>query len=195
MTKNQYLDSLYTLLKTLDEQKKKQILFEYEERISELIESGKSEKEAVASLKTPQAVAAENGIYMSYSPSGPSSLIKSIFAGISLLFLNLFIVIPPLALIIGLLIGLFGLSVGLLIGGFAGFAGILFAPLFPVFIDFHEGAMLVLSNGMFRYGISLLLLGLSSTGAVFLILVAKTCEIFFKFLKSYIMWNINIIKR
>ena len=140
MKKKEFLKKLKKGLAPMGGYERQRVLDYYDEMISDRIETGKTEEEAVAELGSPEYVIEKTLIEAGIDPSQKQAFFKEPDGKIKTVWLVVLIAGAPLWF--GLACGLFGLAVGLFCAVIGIAAGVISACLGMVFGGF----------GMFVYG-------------------------------------------
>lgn len=180
MTKEQFLNSLDTALRKLPKEDREEIKQDFMEHFLMGEAEGKSEKEIIAALGSPQQIgkemAANYYVDQMETQITPGSIFKAIWAIIGLGFFNLVIVLGPLIGILGILLG----------GWIAGMAFVLSPLLVLVNVFVYPGSFeffdLFVATGLSGLGIFI------SIGMYF-----ATKAIIFGLIR-YLKFNISLVK-
>lgn len=189
MNKQQYLHHLKSLLKSLPEPERQEIISDYEEHFQIGLAKGKSEADISRSLGDVKSIAkqytADYHVTKAEKESTAVNILQAVLASLGLGFFNLVFVLGPFMAALSVLITLFGISISFALGGFVGMIAILLAPLLPGTIQIA----ISLPIGFFSC------LGLTAVGMLFFIGNLYLTRYFFKVTVVYLKWNMNIIIR
>ena len=189
MTKAQFLAELKRSLGALSEPEKQDILYDYEEHFRIGLDEGKSEEEIARALGNPRAIGKSyriDALLDTEKEGGVSgfSLLRAVFASLSLTFLNIVFVLGPLIGLAGVLIGLWGLAVSLLCFGLR----ISLCPLWPCVPRIITNPLLDHAFQFFA-GVGIAALGLlASLGMM------KLTAWFYLMVAAYVKFNSRIIR-
>ncbi|WXR62865.1 DUF1700 domain-containing protein [Peptostreptococcaceae bacterium AGR-M142] len=197
MTKQDYMDELYDLLRNIDDRQRKKILYEYEDCFNTFMDQGKHVDEIVKIIGTPKEVARRYDvkIFNIDRLSGDSSGfgIKAIIAFIALMFFNITFVLGPYISVLVLAFCILIVALCFIFIGIAVPLAIVLEPLlgFTGYININMNFQnQALGNlGLVFGGIALLFLGV-----VLILLGIKAIKFIFNLTKAYILFNVRLIK-
>jgi uncharacterized membrane protein len=190
MNKDEFLAQLRQSLRGMPDADKNDILHDYEEHFRMGIAEGRNEEEIAQQLGNPRVIGNSYRIDAmlddpkhSGSPRA-ASVLRAVFASISLTFLNLVFVVGPFFGLVGILIGLWAVSVSLM------FAGVRLSVsfLWPVFEQIISNRLL---DGAFMFfgGI-----GLAAVGLLAAVGMVKLTQWFVIGVASYVRFNARIVR-
>jgi uncharacterized membrane protein len=190
MKKNEFLAQLKRALGSLPEGEKKEILADYEEHFSIGLAEGKSEEEISRALGNPRVLGASFRIesMMEEGKSGwtLASILRAVFASLSLGFFNLVIVLGPFIGVVAVVISLWAVAASLALSGVAVLLGLIVMPILPQFLSTGglSAAFLVFAS-IGTSGLGLLAsIGMWYLSKWFIIAIAK-----------YVQLNVRIVAR
>jgi len=194
MNKQEFLHILELSLKSLSEQDKKEILYDYEEHFRIGEESGKSDEELILELGDPNNIAnqyktskeLDNKLATNDENQDKRPIIIPIIAICGLLLFNLIFILGPFIGIAASIIGLFLGAIGIILGGIGIILGTLLMPLFPQYIN--------IPTGISGFAIVFFGIGTVSLGLLFLLGMYYVGKYFCLGTGKYINWNLKIIK-
>lgn len=160
MTRDQFLNELWSHLAPVPEGTRKEWMFDYEEHFRMAAEHGKSEEESAGELGDPRLIAKEMmlGYRVSEAQSSGGSLpsvSRAVFAAVGLGFFNLVFVLGPYIALLGVLFSLWAVSASFVLAAFPvlyeGFIGDAFSfPLAGFIAMIAIGLGLLLGAGCYR---------------------------------------------
>ncbi|GGM33181.1 membrane protein [Paraliobacillus quinghaiensis] len=184
MEKRGFMRELEYHLRGLSVADKKDILQDYEDhfKIGEI--DGKSEQDVILELGSPRMIAQErlaerqtvHSATNSISPENKSNLARSLFLAIVLLLFNLIIMLGPFVGLLGVLVGFWAVAISFTLAPFAWLFSLFVQPGAEVWAEFF------------------VVLTMASVGVligVAMIFITKVC---YRIVKSYIKWNVRIIR-
>lgn len=181
MTKHEFLARLDKLIKSIPEQERNDILFDYHSHFEAGLAEGKSEEEIAKSLGHPNMIAKEllANYHISVAQSQPSlrHVGRAVIATVSLGFFNLIFVLGPFIALFCVIIAFYAVAIALLLAPFS-----LFLPFFFPVEPMEWVQMGFLSTVCVGLGL-LLLVGM--------IYVTRWC---YQFVLKYLQLNLRIIK-
>src|SRR5699024_7764819 len=180
MTKDEFLEALNNGLKKLRTEEREEIIRDFEEHFSHGYTEGKTDRDIIASLGSPENIVKE--IMLTYDAEQvketpvTGSLLRTIWLVIGLGFLNLVVVLGPV-------IGLFGLIIGIWAAG----ASFIVSPAFVLInVLIYQGTF-ALSDLFF----SILLCGL---GLFLIIGIYFVTKIVYNMFIRYVTFNVKLVK-
>ena len=192
--KNNFLKLLREHLMGMDEETKKEILYDYEEHFSIGSSKGQSEEEIIKRLGDPKIIASqyrfEKAIKRAENKLTVSNVLKAILAGIGLSLFNLLFV---LSFYVAVVASIFALTISFVATGIAGLAGMVQALLPFELSWFHTPfGIETLGDRAITFIIGLGVVILSSLLFFLFIKLGKTV---YKFTIKYLRANLEIIKK
>jgi uncharacterized membrane protein len=190
MNKEEFLFQLKRSLGRLSETEKREILSDYEEHFGAGLSLGKTEEEISRALGNPRALGAayrlESMIEEGKSGWTLVTVLRAVFASLSLGFFNLVIVLGPFFGIVAVVIGLWATAAALALTGVAGLMGLILMPIVPQFIDVGglNIAFLVFAS-----------IGVSALGVLALIGMWYVTKWFIFVVVKYVELNVRIVAR
>ena len=194
MNKEQFLKHLKNSLIGLDEETKKEIIYDYEEHFSEAIAKGRSEEQVVESLGDPKRIASqymfEKAIDRAESRISVPNILRAILAGIGLSLFNLIFVF---GLYIGIVATIFAMSISSVALVFAGLVGMVQSFL-PFELSWFGTPFVIETIGsrilLFFIGIGFVVLG-----SILLVIFIKVGKWVYKYTIKYLKANLEIVKK
>ena len=192
--KNNFLKVLREHLIGMDEETKKEILYDYEEHFNIGTSKGQSEEEIIKRLGNPKIIAShyrfEKAIKRAENKLTVSNVLKAILAGIGLSLFNLIFV---LGFYLGIVATIFALTISFVATGIAGLAGMVEALLPFELSWFHTPfGIETLGNRAITFIIGLGVVILSSLLFLFFIKLGK---LVYEYTIKYLNANLEIIKK
>ncbi len=192
MNKNEYMDRLYSSLRNMCEEEKREILMDYEEHFQVGLERGLSEEEISKNLGTPEQMAKHFKytalVNIAEEKTTPINIIRLIIAGIGLGFFNLILGLPFIVTIASLLISGAAVGLSLTVAGGSIFLATILEPLRLSFVS-----MSYIPNIFSRLMLIFIGIGLTFIGISITILFIKITKSFLLGLLKYIKTNVKII--
>jgi len=193
MTKEEFMRSLGSHLKSLSAKERADMLYDYEEHLRVAMEQGLPEEEAVASLGSPGVIAkellADCEVPEADKDTSVRNVSRAVLATIALGLFNFIVVLGPVLGIFGILVGMYCTSVALVIGPLVAAIGLAFAGAGTAFLNvFAPLASLWTGTAVFPL---LLAVGLGLLLLAFTLWVTKWLV---RGLVAYVNWNVSIIK-
>ncbi len=176
----------------LPESDRKEILYDYEEHFSMGIADGKGEEEIARSLGNPRVLGRSFEIdsLLEAPASGTgvtaASVIRALFASLSLTFFNVIVVLGPLLGLVGVMIGLWGAAVSLPLAGLGAILSPFAALIVPVY--FSLGGM----NPAFVFFAGI---GVAGLGLLAVIGMWRLSRLFVLMIAAYVRFNARIVGR
>jgi len=190
MNRIEFLSSLDRYLGNIDENQKKEILYDYDEHFSVAIEKGKTEEEISAALGSTQVIArqfkAECLLKKAQDNSSAQNIFSAIFAVVGLGFFNIVFVLGPFLGLVGVMVGLFATAFAISISGIAILGAVIF---FPWLLSIPQG-LYISSEALIFISVALI-----SLGALCSIGMAKLSKLFFNLILKYLKFNIGFVTR
>ncbi|SDM71279.1 HAAS signaling domain-containing protein [Sediminibacillus halophilus] len=161
MTKEIFLKEIDKRLKSLSNEEREEILFDFKEHIDAALSEGRDEQEIVEGLGNPAAIAkelqAEASLKIAEQERSITNIGRAVMAIISVSLINLLIVLGPALGMLALYIGLYGAAAVLSLSPLVFLFKVVFlhSPnlLFDFFVSITMGSFGVLcSIGLWRVG-------------------------------------------
>jgi uncharacterized membrane protein len=192
MNRERFLSELKRSLGTMPETERRDILSDYEEHFRMGLAEGKSEEQIAASLGNPRIIGksfAIDSLLEEPKEGGgvtAASVLRAVFASISLTFFNVIVVLGPFLALVGVMIGLWATAVSLPLSGIA----IVLAPV----------AALVVPNFFSLASMSPVFLvfagiGTAALGVLAVIGMWKLSRLFVLMIAEYVKFNLRIVTR
>lgn len=192
LNKKEYIDSLYSSLRNISEEEKRDILMDYEEHFQIGLERGLSEEEISKNLGSPEQIAKHfkytSLVSKAEEKTTPINIIRVIIAGIGLGFFNLILGLPFIVTIGSLLISGAAVGLSLVLAGGSFFVATILEPLNLPFVSIPYIPNVSSRLMLLCIGIGLALIGVSAT-----ILFIKISKRFLIGVLKYIKTNVKII--
>jgi uncharacterized membrane protein len=195
MTREQFLADLKRALSGMSDTEKREILYDYAEHFRMGAADGKSEEQIARALGNPRLLGRSyriDSLLEEPSDGGgvkAGSVVRAVFASVSLTFFNLIFILGPFLGLVGVMIGLWAVAVALPLSGVATvLASVLYgiAPFFRGYISLGGVNPAVL----FFAGIGVAGLGLLSVLGMW-----KLSGLFIQMTAAYIRLNARVVTR
>ena len=192
MTKEKFLSDLKGALGRMSDEERREVLYDYEEHFRMGLAAGKTEDQISQSLGNPRQIGRSYAMEsLLEEPKGggdvkAASVLRAVFASISLTFFNVIFILGPFLGLVGVLIGMWATAVALAASG----VGVV---LFPI------GALV--APGLFSMvGMNLAFVIFAGIGVAGLGLLAgigmwKLTQIFVRGTAAYLRFNARIVTR
>jgi uncharacterized membrane protein len=192
MNKEKFLSELKAALGRMSEEERREVIYDYEEHFRMGTADGKTEEQIAQSLGNPRAIGRSYAIdALLEEPKGgggvtATSVLRAVFASVSLTFFNVIFILGPFLGLVGVLIGLWATAVALAASG----VGVV---LFPI------GALV--APGLFSMvGMNLAFVIFAGMGVAGLGLLAgigmwKLTQLFVRGTAAYLRFNARIVTR
>lgn len=184
MTRDQFLHELTRALQQMQDEERRDVLYDYEEHIRSAMETGMSEEEAVRSLGSPKVIAkellADYYIHRAEADASTGNMVRAVLATISLGFFNIIVVLGPFCAAVGILIAFFAASFGLVFASIAGSIGLITGT---GIVGFPTPWMALFA-----------LLGTCGAGLLFFALAGYLGKWFGRITLDYLKFNLKIIQ-
>jgi len=146
MLREEFISRLEKLLRSIPEEDRNDIIYDYHEHIEIAVNNGLDEEKVISSLGSPESIAKQyrvkQYITKAESTGSTTSAFRAILATLGLGFFNIVFILGPFLAICGVLLA-FGISsVGVMIAG----AGLVIGGMFPQLIQGID--MQVVATGM-----------------------------------------------
>jgi len=191
MTRERYLADLKRSLGRMTDQERREVLYDYEEHFRMGLADGRPEEQIARSLGSPRLVGKAYAIdaLLDESKDGgldASSVLRAVFASISLGFFNIIFVLGPFLGLVGVMLGLWATAVALAVSGLA----VLLSPLATVIVP---GAISL--SGMNPAFLFFAGVGVAALGVLAGIGMVKLSEFFVRVIAAYVRLNLRIVTR
>jgi uncharacterized membrane protein len=192
MNKEQFLTQLKRALEGMPESEKREVLYDYEEHFRMGAAEGKSEEQIAQSLGNPRTIGGSyriDAILEGPKESGgvpAKSVLRAVFASLSLTLFNVIVVLGPFAGLVGALIGLWAGACSVALSGAAVVLGAIVAIAAPGLIPgvgLNPAFLLFAGIGVTALGV-LAVIGMGKLSKIFTLLVAR-----------YVRFNARIVTR
>jgi uncharacterized membrane protein len=176
----------------MSDEERREILYDYEEHFRMGMVDGRSEEQISKSLGNPRMVGKAYAIDALLDESkegggvGAASVVRAVFASISLGFFNIIFVLGPFLVIVGVMIGLWAAAAALGVSGLA----VLLSPLAAVIVP---GAISL--SGMNPAFLFFAGVGVAALGVLAVIGMIKVSELFVRLIAAYVRLNARIVSR
>jgi len=192
MNRDTFLSELKYALGRMQESEKREVLADYEEHFRMGIAEGKSEEQIAASLGNPRLLGKSYAIdALLEEPKGGGgvsavSVLRALFASISLGFFNLIFILGPLLGLVGVLIGLWAAAASLPLAGVATMVSPLVSLAAPWLYTLSglNSAFLVFAG-----------IGVAAIGLLAVIGMWKLTRLFVLMIAAYVKFNARIVTR
>jgi uncharacterized membrane protein len=192
MKREQFLSELRRALGRMSDQEKREVLYDYEEHFRMGLAEGKSEEDIARALGNPRYLGKSYAIdaLLEAPDDGrgvrAGSVLRAVFASISLTFVNVIFVLGPFMGLVGGMIGLWAAAVSLPLAGL----GTVLSPIAAAVVPgwFSLGGMsvaLVLFAG----------LGVTGLGLLAVLGMWKLSRLFVQMTAAWVRFNARIVTR
>jgi uncharacterized membrane protein len=192
MNKEKFLTELKRSLGRMSEVEKGDVLYDYEEHFRMGAAEGKSEEQIAEALGNPRAIGKSYAIdALLEEPKGgggvtATSVLRAIFASISLTFFNIIVVLGPFFGLVGVMIGLWATAASLALSGVAVLVSPIAALIVPgLFTLAGVNAAFLLFAGI----------GVAGLGLLAVIGMWKLSRLFVQATAAYVRFNARIMMR
>jgi uncharacterized membrane protein len=192
MSKERFLEDLKRSLGGIPEAERREVLADYDEHFRMGALEGKSEEQIAQALGNPRVIGKSFTIdSMLEEPKDgagvkAASVMRAVFASISLTFFNVIFVLGPLLGLVGVMIGLWAAAVSLPIAGVASVVSPLAALIVPRFFTLAGmNAAFLISAGI----------GISGLGLLAVIGMWGLTRLFIRMVAAYVRFNARIVMR
>ncbi len=192
MTKERFLSELKGSLGRMPEAERREVVYDYEEHFRMGAAEGKSEEQIAQSLGNPRVIGKSYAIdsLLEGSKDGgglsAASVLRAVFASISLTFFNVIFILGPFLGLVGVLIGLWATAVSLAVSG----AAVILSPLVKLIVPglislggFHPALL-------FFAGIAVA--GMGALACIGMVILSK---LFVRGTAAYLRFNARIVTR
>jgi len=192
MNREKFLAELKAALGRMPESEKREVLADYEEHFRMGMAEGKDEEQIAASLGNPRLLGKSYAIdALLEEPKGGGgvsavSVLRALFASISLTFFNLIFILGPFLGLVGVMIGLWAAAVSLPLAGVATLVSPLAALAAPGLFALSgiSTAFLVFAG-----------IGVAAIGLLAVIGMWKLTRVFVLMIAVYVKFNARIVTR
>ncbi len=192
MNREKFLSELKRSLGAMPESEKRDILSDYEEHFRMGLSEGKSEEQIADSLGNPRILGKSYAIdsLLEEPKAGggvtAASVLRAVFASISLTFFNVIVVLGPFLALVGVMIGLWAAAVSLPLSGIA----IVLAPVAALVVPGFFSLASMSPVFLVFAGI-----GTAALGVLAVIGMWKLSRLFVLVIASYVKFNLRIVTR
>ena len=192
MNRERFLFELKRSLGRMEESEKREILSDYEEHFRMGLSEGKSEEQIADLLGNPRILGKSYAIdsLLEEPKEGggvtAASVVRAVFASISLTFFNVIVVLGPFLGLVGVMIGLWATAVALPLSGIAIVLAPVAALIVPSFFSLStmSPAFLVFAG-----------IGIAAVGVLAVIGMWKLSRLFVRVVAAYVKFNLRIVTR
>jgi len=192
MNRERFLFELKRSLGRMEESEKREILSDYEEHFRMGLSEGKSEEQIADLLGNPRILGKSYAIdsLLEEPKEGggvtAASVVRAVFASISLTFFNVIVVLGPFLGLVGVMIGLWATAVALPLSGIAIVLAPVAALIVPSFFSLStmSPAFLVFAG-----------IGTAAVGVLAVIGMWKLSRLFVRVVAAYVKFNLRIVTR
>ncbi len=192
MTRQAFVAELARALGRMPETDRKEILYDYEEHFRMGLTDGKSEEEIARSLGNPRVLGRSFAIdAMLEAPASGAgvtagSVMRAVFASMSLTIFNVIFVLGPFLGLVGVMIGLWAAAVSLPLAGLGTFLSPIAALILPRYVSLAGmNAAFLLFAGI----------GVAGLGLLAVIGMWKLSRLFVLMIAAYVRFNARIVTR
>jgi uncharacterized membrane protein len=192
MTKEKFLSDLKGALGRMSDEERREVVYDYEEHFRMGMAEGKTEDQISQSLGNPRLIGRSYAMEsLLEEPRGggdvkAASVLRAVFASISLTFFNVIFILGPFLGLVGVLIGLWATAVALAASG----VGVILSPIgaliAPGFVSLGgmNVAFLIFSG-----------IGVGGLGLLAGIGMWKLTQLFVRGTAAYLRFNARIVTR
>lgn len=192
MNREKFLSELKAALGRMSEEERREVIYDYEEHFRMGTADGKTEEQIAQSLGNPRVIGRSYAIdALLEEPKGggavaATSVLRAVFASISLTFFNVIFILGPFLGLVGVLIGLWATAAALAVSG----VGVILSPV----------AALVVPRWVTLYGMGPLFyvfagIGVAGLGMLSGIGMWKLTQLFVRGTAAYLRFNARIVTR
>lgn len=192
MTKDRFLADLKRALGGMTETERREVLYDYEEHFRMGLAEGKAEEQISRSLGNPRVIGKSYAIdaLLEESKEGggvtAASVLRAVFASMSLTFFNIIFILGPFLGLVGVMIGLWAAAVSLGLAGVAVFLSPLAALITPRYVTLAgmNPAFLLFAG-----------IGVAGLGVLAVLGMWKLSGLFGQMIAVYVRFNARIVTR
>ncbi len=192
MRRDEFLSELRRALGRMSDQEKRDVMYDYEEHFRMGMAEGKSEEEIARSLGNPRLIGKSFQIdALLEEPKdggavGAGSVLRALFASISLTFFNVIFILGPFFGLVGAMIGLWAGAVSIFVAGAAAVLWSVVAEFLPnYFLNFGIHPAVLFFGGV----------GVAGLGVLSVIGMWQLSLLFVKATAAYVRFNARIVTR
>jgi len=192
MNKDTFLSELKRSLGRMPESERKDVLYDYEEHFRMGAADGKSEEQVAASLGNPRLIGKSYAIdsLLEDRKDGreatAGSVVRAVFASISLTFFNLIFILGPFVGLVGVMIGLWATAISLPIAGVSAVLSPIAALIVPQWVNLSGiGVAIWVFAGI----------GIAAIGVLAVIGMYLLSRLFLRGTAAYVKLNARIVTR
>jgi uncharacterized membrane protein len=192
MTREAFVAELARSLGRMPEKDRREILYDYEEHFRMGLADGKSEEEIARSLGNPRVLGKSFAIdAMLEAPASGTgvragSVMRALFASLSLTIFNVIFVLGPMLGLVAVMIGLWAAAVSLPLAGLGAFLAPIAALIVPAYVSLAGmNAAFILFAGI----------GIAGLGLLAVIGMWKLSRLFVLMIAAYVRFNARIVTR
>jgi uncharacterized membrane protein len=192
MTRENFLSDLKRALGGMTDQERRDVMYDYEEHFRMGAAEGKSEEEIARSLGNPRMLGKSYAIdVLLEEPKGgggvtATSVLRALFASISLTFFNVIFVLGPFLGLVGGMIGLWAAAASLPLAGL----GVLLSPVAAAIVPQYFSLAGMNPAVLFFAGA-----GVTGLGVLAVLGMWKLSQLFVKMTAAYVRFNARIVTR
>ena len=192
MNKEQFLSDMKRSLRGMTDAEKREVLSDYEEHFRMGLSEGKIEEQIAKALGNPRTIGTSYAIdALLEEPKGgkgvaAASVLRAVFASISLTFFNIIFILGPFLGLVGVMIVLWAAAVSLPLAGLAGVLAPIAAAIVPGYFTLGgmSAAFLVFAG-----------IGVAALGLLAVIGMWKLSLLFVRMIAAYVKFNARIVMR
>jgi uncharacterized membrane protein len=191
MRREEFLAALKRALGGMSEHERREILYDYEEHFRMGMAEGRTEEQIARSLGNPRVIGKSYAIDVLLEEPREgglraASVVRAVFASVSLTFFNLIFILGPFLGLVGVMIGLWAGAAALPLSGLVVFLSPLVNLVAPGFIGTSGLSALFL---LFA-GVAVTALGLLAVLGMW-----KLSGLFIRMIAAYVRFNARVISR
>jgi len=195
MTREQFLAGLKRSLGGMSEAEQKEILYDYAEHFRMGAADGKSEEQIAQALGNPRLLGRSyriDSLLEEPAEGGgvkAGSVVRAVFASVSLGFFNLIFVLGPFLGLVGIMIGLWACAVALPLCGLA----VVLASILSAAAPFLQG---YIDLGGIHPAVTFFAgIGVSGLGVLAALGMWELSKLFIKMIAAYVRFNARVVTR